>query len=79
MGIFTYFLGRANIPPPEPLPFDIWDIPYYIIGDDAFGLCHWLMKPFAHTAQVTWERIFNYRLSRARRVVECAFGILVSR
>ena len=33
------------------------------------------MKPLA-TAPLEQERVFNYRLSRARRCVENAFGIL---
>lgn len=36
------------------------------------------MKPFA-TTPTQKEKVFNYRLSRARRIVENAFGILVSR
>jgi hypothetical protein len=43
-----------------------------IIGDDAFPLKTNL--PLSKE-----EKIFNYRLSRARCVVENAFGILVSR
>ena len=61
------------------LPHDNQDIPYHIIGDDAFALKTWLMKPYAHLSQVHHERIFNYRLSRARRVVENAFGVLQMR
>ena len=67
------------MPEPDCLPNDDTPQPYYFIGDDAFALITWLMKPYAHRDQ-TWEqRIFNYRLSRARRIVENAFGILAQR
>ena len=56
------------------------DIPIFLIGDSAYPLSTWLMKPFAHnTALTNSQRTFNYRLSRARIVVENAFGRLKAR
>lgn len=38
-----------------------------------------LQKPFGGAAQTLRERIFDYRVSRARRTVENAFGVMASR
>lgn len=70
---------RLGFPDPEPLPGDDHDIPYFLVGDDAFPLRPWMMKPYGGRVLDHDERIFNYRTSRARRVVENAFGILAHR
>lgn len=47
-----------------------------IIADDAFPLGPHLMKPYSSRGLTNEQRIANYRLSRARRVVENGFGLL---
>lgn len=71
--------GCLNLPPPASIPGagHLGPIPYTFVGDEAFPLKPNLMRP--HAAPVvpgSPRRVFNYRLSRARLVVECTFGIL---
>lgn len=49
------------------------------MGDDAFPLICRMMKPYPGRGLILNRRLFNYRLSRARRIIENSFGILVSR
>ena len=67
-----------KLPPPEPLPNDNEDTPYIFIGDDAFPLRQHMLKPFSARYLDNEQLVFNYRLSRARRVVENLFGIMAS-
>jgi len=68
-----------HVPPPAPLPGRELAVPYVITGDDAFGLKPFLMKPYPLSGLSNEERIYNYRLSRMRRVSENAFGILANK
>uniref|UniRef100_A0A8C5MRY0 DDE Tnp4 domain-containing protein n=4 Tax=Leptobrachium leishanense TaxID=445787 RepID=A0A8C5MRY0_9ANUR len=68
--------GNLNIPRPAPLPGSDVSVPYAFVGDEAFGLSTHLLRPYSGTHLTVKKRVFNYRLSRARRYVECSFGIL---
>ena len=85
-GVLSYTkFGRAlsdnslGIPEPAQLPNSQRLLPFVFLGDDAFALTDNLMKPYPQAGLNLERRIFNYRLSRARRVIENTFGILVSR
>jgi hypothetical protein len=80
---------RQEVPLPDPIPLpntDYPEMPYVFVADEAFGLKTNMMRPFpgrdlniADEAMVKERRIFNYRLSRARRIIENTFGILANR
>ena len=75
-----YFTGRINLPEPDVLPDDTSrvPVPYVFVADEAFPLKPYLMRPFpGRQLDSNSKRIYNYSLSRARRVVENAFGMLL--
>lgn len=71
--------GNLNLPLPEPINGSLFTFPYVFVGDEAFALRPDFMKPFNVRSLNERRRIYNYRLSRARRTVENAFGILSNR
>lgn len=68
-----------NVPEDKPLPGRTLPVPYMIVGDAAFTLSTHILKPYPFKRMTKEQRIFNYRLSRARRVIENTFGILANR
>jgi len=63
--------GRLNVPQPALIQegSDV-KMPFVLVADQAFSLTD--KGNFLSDT----KKIFNYRLCRARRFVECAFGIL---
>ncbi|XP_071581574.1 putative nuclease HARBI1 [Temnothorax nylanderi] len=68
-----------NVPQDKPLPGMNEPVPYVILADAAFPLQNHILKPYPSRNLSHDERIFNYRLSRGRRIVENAFGILANK
>ena len=71
--------NKLPFPISRPLAGRSKTVPYVIVADDAFQLQNSIMKPYPYEDADILSRIFNYRLSRARRTVESAFGTLAAR
>lgn len=72
--------GQLKILPPTKLPEADIEMPYVFVGDDAFSLTNYMMKPYSknHASQDRSKRIFNYRLSRARRNLKMLLAYYVN-
>lgn len=68
-----------DMPSKRPITETGVPLPFVIVGDEAFSLSENIMRPYAGRNLTDKKRIFNYRLSRARRYIECTFGILANK
>ena len=73
--------STLGLPPPELLGPGGPDLHHSLLGGggDVFAIMPWLVKSYSRRQLTREERIANYRISRGRRVVENAFGMLASR
>ena len=73
--------NTLNIPNSKPPPKSEKPLPFVIVGDEVFPLKKYLLRPYPGVSSRNDEskQIYNYRLWRARRVVENAFGILTQK
>eukprot|EP00794_Sanderia_malayensis_P007645 gene7645-biopygen6226 len=79
---------ELNLPEDRPLPQNgdqTWahhetdeTVPFVFVTDNAFPLTRHCMKPYPEKGCTDRNRVFNYRLSRFRRVSENAFGIMTA-
>ncbi|CAM5139661.1 unnamed protein product [Eretmochelys imbricata] len=68
-------LQEGTLFPDQKITVGDVEMPIVIFGDPAYPLMPWLMKPYTGSLDSSQE-LFNYRLSKCRMVVECAFGCL---
>lgn len=71
--------NTLSIPNDRPVSIDGDPLPFTFIGDETFGLSTHILRPYSDKNLSQKKKIFNYRLSRARRYIECAFGILTNK
>lgn len=72
-------MNQLHLPPSRPLPGRNNPVPLVLIADDAFAMRPNLLKPYSAQQLSMMQRVFNYRLSRARRIIENVFGIMSAR
>ena len=66
--------GSVKLPKDDALPNGVI-APYVFVGDDAFALKKFMMKPYPQQNLTADKRVYNYRHSRARRISDNLFGI----
>ena len=69
-------LGALKAKCEKVLPDSDISVPYVLVGDGGYPLKPYLMRPYPLRNLTREQETFNKRLSHARQVVECAFGII---
>ena len=69
--------NSLNVPEGSKIPGMDVELLHFLVEYEIFPLKTWLMRPYPGTLDET-QRIYNYRVSRARRTIENVFGILAA-
>lgn len=71
---------QLHLPDKQQLPNDNGpSMPFVFVADEAFALGEHMLRPYGRQNLNEGKKIFNYRLTRSRRMVECAFGMMASK
>jgi hypothetical protein len=71
--------GGLNLPNHRTLSDESENLPFVSVGDEAYPLMRNMRRPSPRKSLTNEKRINNYRFSRARRIVECASGMLTNK
>lgn len=71
--------NKLDLPCSTNLPNSTVIAPHVFIADEAYPLTENIMRPFPKQSLGESQELFNIRLSRARKTIECAFGILFAK
>ena len=72
--------NKMCLPQPSCIEENGPKIPYFLVGDEAFALTNFMMRPYPRRGLLNEEKeVLNYRICRPRRIIECSFGILSSK
>ncbi|XP_043257511.1 protein ALP1-like [Colletes gigas] len=83
----TFDMGKRlvenslNVPSERKLPNDDEGkaVPFYLLGDKTIGLSDSILRPYEGKNLSYAKKIYNYRHSRAHKVVDCTFRMLVNK
>ena len=67
---------KLGVRKPQKIPGSDRVAPFVLLGDDAFGLKAYLMKPFPQRGLTHEKCVCNYRHCRPGRITENLFGII---
>lgn len=71
--------NTLNVPNNQPISSNGEALPFVFVADEAFGILEHVQRPYGGKNLSHQKKIFNYCLSRARRFIECTFGIMTNK